>query len=415
MHELIMHGIKLVPMKANTTVKLETALLFAMGMVIFLSKPGIYLVCLLLLSVTALRLFTNIHYRQEVLSNKLFWVSTGLFVLGIAATAMGSNHPEDVGWMAKKTMLLPMTAPLLIAFANPTNRTAGLSGVVVGFWIAFVLTGNMHNWSWDGGRLEGARWLVDAWGVICAMLLVFLTPLAFDPSQKPTRRFILSSTIAAALIMLITTGARGPWLGAMCGIFIFLLVKHRRTLVILCFSGLVIGLAVTAIWPSQTEALKFRFTSIANIDDNSNNVRLALWETGGAIIHKKLIEGDKNLWTGMGHDGHIASSTNFYRDEFSSKATIGPGRLNETLINDFHNMYIQSIIQNGMFWTFGILAFLILICLKRRTPDNATRISWLCIPTLINFLTIGITYTILPHFAFIFLIYFLTLIHGYDN
>ena len=396
--------------------KTETALLFTMGMAIFLSKPAIYLVSLLLLVLTVLRLVTNQNYRREVFNKRLFWASTGLFFLGVAATAIGSSHPDDVGWMAKKTMLLPMAVPFLIAFAQPINRTAGLSGVLVGFWIAFVLTGNMHNWSWHGGRLQGATWLVDAWGVICAMLLAFLTPLAFMTSQKKNWRIVLAFTILAALIILITTGARGAWLGVACGVFLFLLAKHRSRLIFLSLAGVFAVLASSMIWPNQTDAFKSRIASIGDINNNASNyVRLALWETGVELIKNKFHAADSSFWVGMGHEGHVESSTEFYRNDFGSRATVRPGLLDETLINDFHNMYIQSIIQNGILWTAGILIFLTSLCIGQKTRKFKDLLRWESIPSVVNFLVIGITYTVLPHFAFMFLIYFLTLIRGYEN
>ncbi len=396
--------------------KLETGLLFTFGMVIFLSKPAIYLVSLLLLVVTATHFLLSAHYRRALLEHQLFWGSVALFMLGILGVSVGSTFAADVGWIAKKTMLLLLVVPFLLAFEQQSNRIAALAGVVLGFWIAFVLTGDMHNWSWSGQRLEGATWLVDAWGVICAMLIVVLTPFVFFKQIGTVLKGILVVTILAATLMLVTNGARGAWLGAAAGVFVYLLIKQRLALMVVCTMSAVALLVASTIWPEQTESFKLRAQSITNTKtDASNYIRLALWETGSALIQKNVTSGDKKIWLGHGHQGHVASSTKFYRDEFSQQAAVRPGLLNETTINDFHNMYIQSIVQNGILWTVGILFFLLWLGFGPLKKGYGFTKTWAATPTLLAYLVTGVTYTLLPHFAFMFLIYFLSLGRGFDT
>lgn len=405
-------------MKTNTTVtKLETALLFGMGMVIFLSKPAIYLLCVLLLGLTSFRVLTNELYRQEVLGHRLFWASTGLFLFGVAATAVGSSYPEDVAWIAQKTMLLPMVVPLLIAFSNPINRTAGLSGVVLGFWIAFVLTGQMHNWSWSGGRYEGATWDVGMWGVLCAMLMVLVTPFLFRHKLAWPWRLLIAITFIAAVIILTTTGSRGPMLGATAGVFVYLAFKQRKALLGLVAAGVIALYGMALVWPQQITALKDRALSVTNTQtDASNYIRLALWESGLAQIEHQLINGERGFWLGNGHTGHQQKSTEFYKN-FSPNAKVKPGLLleinapDEHIIKDFHNMYIQSAIVTGIPWTVGsLMIFTWLIGVKVKSLDRFN-LSWSRIPTITNYSVIGITYAILPHFAFLIVIFLLCLAH----
>lgn len=405
-------------MTNNTTVtKLETVLLFALGMVIFLSKPAIYLLCLLLLGLNVFRLLANRVYRQEVFSRKLFWASTGLFVLGVVATAVGSSYPEDVGWIAKKTMLLPMVVPLLIAFTNPANRIAGMSGVLLGFWIAFVLTGHMYNWSWSGGRYEGATWDVGMWGVLCAMLMVLVTPVLFHHKLAWPWRILMSITFIAAAIMLTTTGSRGPMLGAAAGVFVYLAFQQRKALIGLLAVGAIAIYGMAFVWPLQIAAFKDRALSVTNTQtDASNYIRLALWESGLAQIQHQLINGDRGFWLGNGHTGHEEKSTAFYMD-FSANAKVKPGLLldisptDEDFIKDFHNMYIQSAIVTGIPWTVGSLLLLMWLISTKGKSKNIFKVSWSSTPTIINYLSIGITYAILPHFAFLIVIFLLCLIY----
>lgn len=391
-------------------VRLETALLFTMGMVIFLSKPAIYLVCLLFLVLTTLRILTDSNYRQAIFEKKLFWASTGLFLLGIASALIGSEYIEDAGWIAKKTLLLPMVVPLLIGFKSNINRTAAITGIITGFWIALILTGQLHNWTWSGQRLEGATWLVDTWGVICAMLTAFLIPLLFQKNMSLAWRLIIVLTMFASITMLLLNGARGPLLGTACGLALYLIIKQLKILVISASSITIIMLALYGIYPTQISPIKERISSITDFDSNSSSyIRIALWETGIKAIGQQIKENDVRFLAGNGHTGQVTTATHFYRSELNENAAIRPEILNDTLINDFHNMYIQSIYQNGAIWTAGALLLLLWIGIGKitETKGSATNMSGLA--TITCYFVTGITYTLLPHFAFLFLIFFLTL------
>ena len=391
-------------------VKLETALLFTMGMVIFLSKPAIYLVCLLLLLLAILRILTDTNYRQTVFEKKLFWASTGLFLLGIASAFIGSEYIEDAGWIAKKTLLLPMVVPLLIAFKSNRNRTAAITGIITGFWIALILTGQLHNWTWSGQRLEGATWLVDTWGVICAMLTAFLIPLLFQKNLNLAWRLIISLTIFASVIMLLLNGARGPLLGTACGIALYLSIKQLKIFVISTSSITIIMLALYSFYPAQISPIKERILSITDFDSNSSSyIRIALWETGIKAIGHQVRTNDIRFLTGNGHAGQVLIATNFYLSELNENAHIRPGILHETLINDFHNMYIQSMFQNGAIWTVGALLLLLWVGIGKITETNGSATDMSGLATITCYFVTGITYTLLPHFAFLFLIFFLTL------
>lgn len=399
-----MHGLQLTQMNRMhinaTLIKVETALLFTFGLVIFLSKPAIYLVSLLLLLLTATRLVSECSYRKSVFNSRLFWASTGLFLFGIIAAFIGSSYPEDVGWMARKTMLLPMVVPFLIAFSYRVNRIAGLAGVLLGFWIAFFLTGNMYDWQWNGERYAGATWDVGMWGILCAMLMVFLTPLIPNSSYGLKWRALLTVTFLGAAVMLVTTGSRGPMTGAAAGILIYLAIKQRKVLLYGLILTVISMSTLAAYYPQQFDPIKQRLLSIADTQtDPSNYIRLSLWETGSHFIKKQLFEGDMGFWFGNGQVGKATLTNDFYYQEFSEKSLIKPGILGsmDWFIDDMHNMYIESIIQNGALWTvaFFILSSIILV------GSNFATVS-----LFIAYFTIGITYPILPHFALFVLLFF---------
>jgi len=396
--------------------KLETGFIFLLGLAIFISKPLIYLSILLLIGVTLVRIATKQEYRHELFDNRLFWTSSGVFVFGLLATLIGSEYVEDVGWMAKKTMLLPMVVPLLMAFSQKINRIAAIAGVVMGFWIAFVLTGNMYNWTWSGDRYAGATWDVGMWGVVCAMLMALLTPMIFNRTTPLKWRALLVITFMGATVMLVTTGSRGPILGAAAGILIYLVFKQQKALIwLLATSGLILY-ALSIATPEQMNAFQYRAQSITNTQtDASNYIRLALWETGLAQIKDQLKNGDISLLVGSGHKGHEQISSEFYR-KFTQHAKTQPGLLltlgasEDKIVRDFHNMYIQSAVVTGIPWTTACIALIVFIGLIK--PDRNRRIIflWSTLPVSICYLITGVTYAILPHFALIIAIFYITIL-----
>lgn len=402
----------------TTLLRLETILIFVFGMAIFLSKPLIYLSILLLIGVTLARIASDQNYRHELLDKKLFWASSGVFVFGLLATLIGSGYAEDVTWMFSKTMLLPMVVPLVLAFAQRNNRTAAISGAVVGFWVAFVLTGNMHNWTWSGERYGGATWLVDTWGVICAMLILLLTPLIFLATENKMARGILAFTLLGTIVMLLINGARGPWLGVLSGVFVYLAIKQRKALLVVAVLTVAALFATSNFLPKQVDALKNRAESITDFEKNpSIYLRLAMWETGYALITKQLMAGDKGFWFGYQKKGRGNLPNDFYYNEFMDQAKVKPGVLKKYNWNliDFHNSYLESVFRNGILWTIGSLFILAWLAIGPLQRGQGWSTTWVAVPSLIGFLVIGMTYTLLPQFAFLFLIFFMALGRGFDR
>jgi hypothetical protein len=398
--------------------RLETGFIFLLGLAVFVSKPLIYLSILLLITVTLVRLVRDPDYRYLLFKSKLFQVSSTVFIFGLLSTAIGSGQTEDVGWMFSKTALLPMVVPLLLAFGKPGNRFSGLAGALVGFWIAFVLTGNMYEWSWSGNRYEGATWLVDTWGVICAMFILLVTPLIFLTSQNKVWQIMLSLTLLGTVLMLLFNGGRGPWVGVIAGLFVYLTIKHRIALIVLTFLGIFSIFVASSLWPQQIDTFESRVQSITKFESEpSSYLRLALWETGYALIKKQMVTGDKGFWFGYQKKGRGNLPNDFYYNEFIDRAKIKPGVLKayDWELTDFHNSYIESVFRNGVLWTLGSLFVLVWLAIGPLQKGQSFSATWVAVPSLIGFFVIGLTYTLLPHFAFLFLIFFMTLARGFDR
>ena len=169
------------------------------------------------------------------------------------------------------------------------------------------------------------------------------------------------------------------------------------------------------VWPQQIYSFQERALSVTDTQtDASNYIRLALWETGLEQIKYQLFQGDPGFWLGSGHDGHESISSSFY-ERFAPSATIKPGLLLELgapkneIVRDFHNMYIQSAVVAGTPWTLGVLIMLVSLVIRAKKSNLDGPARWGSLPTLTCHLVTGITYAILPHFAFLIVIYILSL------
>jgi len=368
--------------------------------------------------VTLVRVATDQDYRYELFDNKLFWASTGVFVLGLLSAVIGSSYAEDVGWMARKTMLLPLVVPLLMAFARKTNQTAALTGVVVGFWIAFVLTGNIYNWIWSGGRYEGATWDVGMWGVVNAMLVVLLTPFVSEKNIHLAWRFTLVLSILGAAMMLLVSGSRGPLLGAFIAVLLYLLLKSRIALILIaCIATAGIS-AANHFGPQQVSSLLNRVQSISDVShDGSNYIRLALWENGYALLKKQLMTGDRRFWFGNGHRGKSEEANNYFYSEFKDQPRIKPGAIEALHPNvaDQHNMYLDSALSNGVLWTIACLILLGWLGFAKSKNASSGQRTWMALPMWAYFMVNGLTYSILPHFSFLIFLFFISLLRSMEE
>jgi O-antigen ligase len=408
------------PQPLTLAARLETGLLFLLGMAVFLSKPLIYLAIILLTGLMLLRMATDPGYRSALWRQRVFWWSVALFGLGLLAVGIGSPYAEDVGWIGKKTLILLLVGPFFLAFAQRHNRLAALLGVLSGFWIAFVLTGQMHGWHWSGARYEGATWDVGAWGLLCAMLAVLLTPLVFVVRKGWAWTAVLATTVCGALLMLAISGSKGPMLGAATGIGLYLLMQQRKALLALAVAGPLALWAAAGVWPQQIGALAQQVQSIGRVQTEATSyIRLAIWENGWAFLQQRWSEGDKALWLGHGHTGKSEQVNAFFYEDFKARATVQPGALEAMHPNvaDQHNMYLDSAIANGVVWTVAVLGFLVWLSLGNPMRHSPRHHAGLASPMLACYAVIGITYAILPHFALMFFVFFMGLLKSgaYDE
>lgn len=396
--------------------RIESVLILALGVCIFVSKPGIYASTGLLVLYALVRTTFDPAYRKQVASSRLALICIAIYLLGIVAAVIAPGTTRDLAWIARKSLFLLSFVPLYFAFQNKQNRGIGLIGLLVGFWAAAVLTLTAGNWRpEDPTRLDGATWLVDVWGVLCALFVVFLTPRVFTTQTPLAVRTALAATIAMAVWMLFLTSARGPWLGALAGILFYLVLCQRKALVLLVFLVAVAYVPARGLLPEAFHKLETKVASIVDTTgqqtgpSESNWIRLQLWKVSLAQDLEKLQQAPLRLLFGSGPENHLNEFKAFFdRTDVLSEADKNRLRQFNFPSNDVHNMYLDATAKMGVIWTASIVGLLLLLGVQGlRNPHNNAQVATTAL--IVSFLVIGGFYDLLGHFASFFLFFFMAL------
>lgn len=394
----------------------ENWMVFALGFGIFLSKPIIYATTGVLTVYFLARCIKETAYRKSAFSDRLIVTGLVIYIFGLIACLLMPTTLEELGVLARKSLYLVIFAPLILAFRQPSNRSYALTGLLVGFWVAAFMT-FLQIGQHPYGRLPGATWLVDVWGVLCALFLVFLVPRVFDRACSMRLRALLAITALTALtafVLLSLSGARGPWLSACLTIAIYLLFYQRKTLGVLLVLAVIAYFPLKHFAPTPVTQLEQRVASITDTQTNMSNwIRLTLWKLSFAHSLEKLKTNPGELLLGSGGVSHYEKVLDFFektdaltlaeKEQLSAPDFGYPS-------NDIHNLYLDSIAKHGLIWTAANIVFFIAIAiaaLRRRPPHSH---ATLAAPALVGcFFLIGIFYSLVPHFATTFLIFFVTL------
>lgn len=382
---------------------IERVLVFSLALSLFVSKVGIYAASGFLVLYFLYGVLRNPEYRAFFLREKFAISSLALYFLGLAVTIAYPGHLEDLSWYARKAGFLLILPPLLHAFQDRLTRRVALIGLLAGFWLAVAYTLYQTGGHWRGDRVPGT-WPIDIWSALLALFIAFLVPQAFVRHLGAWRVFYVV-TILAAVVLLIMGGGRGPWIGALLAVTLYLALYQRRALLVLLVLGVLAYLPIQAYYGSQFSRVLERVESIADAESYSNWVRLHVWNIAIRHALDTAAHEPMKLLLGRGPLNHEHELRAFYEGaEF-----IGAderARLHPHPTNDLHNMYLDSVAKMGLLWTVLALVFLVLLVMRGdRGGTGDGRHSALGV--LLVFLVIGIVYSILPHylsFSFIFLL-----------
>jgi O-antigen ligase len=401
-------------MKQQTTTlaeQVESFLVVLFAVSIFMWKPGIYVSSALIIVYTCIGIFRSQDYRQKYLGSHVAVMSVAMFVVGTTTSLIAMQQTEDLLWMVRKTLFLLTVGFLLIAFNKEKNKKIAFYGLVTGFWVASLLT-IFKNWQLMGviTRVEGT-WPQGTWDALLGLFLVFLLLSIKDIFSKsvPTLRtkLFLFATLCMSGFQLIWAGGRIPFVAFVVAILLYVLtLKLSKRMVINAMLASVIAVMLTVtVFKDHADSLINRVQSITDVSNDDYWVRLNLWKVGfnHAVFFMK--NEPSTFLFGAGGKSYGPTQIEFFQDMPMNAVDREKFQSFGYPSGDPHNMYIDSILKNGVIWTILFLIYLLWLATGFKLKQSWQRPEPFIL--LSFYLVLGIAYTILPHFFTYFLVFFM--------
>ncbi|MDR0915977.1 MAG: O-antigen ligase family protein [Oscillospiraceae bacterium] len=185
---------------------------------------------------------------------------------------------------------------------------------------------------------------------VLAEYLLLVIPFAaakIITAKDDLRRVCYIVALAAMLVCMALTFARGGWLGLIAAAAVFLIMLDRRFIIV----GIVGLIALYFVLPQSIIA---RFTSIGNVSDGSTSYRIYIWLGTLALIRTHWLIG-----IGPG----VAAFTRVY-PLYAYSAIVAPHS---------HNLFLQVMCDGGV---FALLGFVGILCASFRSLARGVRRSF---------------------------------------
>ena len=375
---------------------------------VFLWKPGIYVSSGVIISYMLVRAATDATYWRALRDSTVMRVSMALFVFGLITSLIAMQQADDFLWMARKTLFLPVAGFMFLSLEKAQNRKAALIGLLSGFWIAAVIT-IVENRALIGRDLIAGTWPKGTWDTLLGLFFVFLFLFLVGQKHGILSRLVIGVSALGAFVLLLFAGGRGPVLAIMFAVAVYLVFfkANLRVLAAVCAVAGALVVVSVSLFQDKTEFITQRLLSVTQIKDGSNWIRLKLPQIGYEHIKHLAASQPIALLFGSGSKSYNKTQLEFFEtlpyDEDDRR------RLKEFgyPTGDAHNNYIDSTLRHGLLWTIAAFAYLIWLStrFKRRfVSDNPAPFA-----LLLYMLVLGVIYTVLPHFATFFFVFFVAL------
>ena len=167
--------------------------------------------------------------------------------------------------------------------------------------------------------------------------LLFVIPIIFAMlyyMKNYFHKLVALGMLGLSVLCMVFTLSRGAWLGLLCGLVVFVLLRDRR----LIWVGLIALLAMPFVLP---QSIIERFLSIGNMSDGSTSYRVNIWMASFGMLMA--------FWPigiGLGTDTFI-----FIYRKYAFNAVNAPHS---------HNLFLQVGIDLGI---WGLLLLVFVLCL----------------------------------------------------
>ena len=386
-------------------------LLFAVS--VFLWKPGMYVSSGLITLYIIVRSLTDRGYWHQIWANKLTKISFVMFVFGLITATIGAEQFDDMAWMARKTLFLPVIVFFVFALTAERNRKLANAGLIAGFWIATLLTIHKYGWTIQfGGRVEG-QWPQGTWDTLLGLFFTLMVVNLKYSALRGWSGFVSVATTLMVLLMLLSAGGRAPVIGSALSVavYFFIFTYSKGRLFLVTTAGLLIATLALTTFNQQTRPIIDRFASITDTKTNASNwIRLQLWSIGIAQLSHEAKKDPIKMFFGGGAISYNPKQIEFFKTMPFDDAD--RARLKEYGYpsGDTHNTYIDNALRHGILWTLAMTLYLIWLCTKFRISQIRQHPGPFIL--LINLLAVGMFYTVVPHFITLFFILFVAMAGG---
>ena len=175
--------------------------------------------------------------------------------------------------------------------------------------------------------------------------LIMLLPIALAfliSSKRISHKTSYLVCLGTSALALVYTWSRGAWLGCIASMLIFLIIISKRSISLYLLGIFALPIAI----PMLPGSIIDRFSSIGNMTDSSTSYRVFIWEASVKMINDFLFTG-------------IGIGTSAFQTVYSEYALAGI----ETAPHA-HNLYLQILVETGLFGFLSFVAVMILFFMK---------------------------------------------------
>lgn len=319
----------------------------------------------------------------------LFFLIFGLIwnFLGSMNYRPSRNYLKIMRWI-----VLPFYFyPILIEKKEILNRV--LSFGAFSFMILFIKSGiqysNLNPWE----RVSGING-IDITGFSGMYVSNFALGFVLY-EEKIWKKIVFSFLYCMGVLLIIFTQMRSALIGLIIG-NILILFSHLKLKTILIVISFTVSIFLFSLKENITELSRFKttFNTEKNISNESNLIRIELWKNAIWRIKQHPV-----LGSGTNYDKKLFDEYSLNMPENTETEKYIKSRIIEDKYNDSHNMYLNGVSDNGIFFLchlilwFGIIPYLIL---KNKIIENKffKNLNSIILGNMGSYYFIGLTWAI---------------------
>ncbi len=293
-----------------------------------------------------------LFYKKDIIKNNNFLLILLLpYVLGFLLSFFSLSGLQGGLAFLNRYKFILMLIPLTAFIEDKKNLDYLFAALVVSAAIASLYAFYMYITKNDFRSFLVVGRYGDMLVVVILLNIVFYFFNGFRNEKKHKIINIANLMLIGFFILcLILNFNRGSWLGFFFGIVLFALIYNKKLLILI-----IIGLLSITIMPNKYTFKKDIISIIDTSNNYSNNVRLNLWKAGIDFAPKYLFfgTGAKNAMEPF--KKYLLSKHKDYQEKY---------QLAMEFSGNFHNSYLQIIIEAGIIYFLMYLISLFYILIK---------------------------------------------------